>query len=171
MAGSVELSEATLSPLPAPPTSEVPPDQVTTSYSLTLSVVNETDRRIHAISELRGIRYEQGARVLSLELIDEEAGSAQIAHPPPPPSFVAVDPGAEAKIVIRLMTPIRWIEPSEGGGWRARPVRLPADVERIQCLLAYTEEAPPSFGDLTAGDRRDSHVTWTVLQTDATVVP
>jgi len=137
---------------------EMAPDRMTPAmaqsgvgwYVLTISLRNRSDEPVYLMADIRRIRYDDARRVLEVQLSEHEPlGASAGVRPPLPPRYRVVGAGEMATIVHPLSSPITFLEspaaiPTLTTAARARHVvRLPEDVDAVECTLAY-ETAPPS---------------------------
>jgi hypothetical protein len=120
-------------------------------YLLTLKLRNRSNEPIHVISDIRRIKFDEGRRVLIVQLSEHEAPSdTPVATPPLPPQFRLISPGEETTVVHPLSSPITFLEISSDGTRQPRNVRLTEDVDTIECTIAYETDPPAPVVDLTA---------------------
>lgn len=121
-------------------------------YNLTLTVKNMSDvTPIHVMSDIRRIHYDAGRRVLLIQLSERNVPDMRrIMGLPMPPRYRVIEPREEVTLTHPLSSPITFLDESSHGARRPYFVRIPEDVDTIECTVAYDTELPEPAVDLTS---------------------
>jgi hypothetical protein len=121
-------------------------------YDLTVTVKNVSDVvPLYVISGVRWVRYDASRRVLFVQFSEHDVPTARrVVGLPSPPPYTVIDPGEEATLTFRLSSPLPFLEESPEGERRPYFVRVPEDVDTIECAVAYGTDPPAPAGDLTS---------------------
>lgn len=96
-------------------------------------------------TEVTRIRYDPQSRVLHLHSGDDDADENALC-PPHPITHTAIRPGAQTRVEYRLVSPITYYT-AEGD---LQTVHIDVDVDAVDCTVAYGDEEPPKYLNLTA---------------------
>jgi hypothetical protein len=130
---------------------EMPSDRMTPAmahsgvswYLLTITLRNRSEAPLHIIGDIRRIRYDAGQRALVVQLSEQQPPSQNPAlGMPAPPRYQEIRAGEETSIVHPISSPITFLETNPDGTRRSREVRLPEDVDSVECTIAYETEQP-----------------------------
>jgi hypothetical protein len=131
-------------------------------HDLTVTVKNVSDAMpLYVISEIRQIRYDAIRRVLFVRFSEHDVPTARhTLDLPTPPQYTLIGPGEEATLTFGLSSPIAFLEHSPEGELQQHFVRIPEDVDRIECAVAYGTDPPASAVDLTSREPRKDWREW-----------
>ena len=110
-------------------------------YELTVTTYNAAAESLWALSDVRRVDYDAGARALTVEFSERHVPAAAHRRRQLPANFVEVKAGERTALTHRMSSPLIF---TDAAGPRATPrfVRLPADVDVIRCAVAF-DTAPP----------------------------
>jgi hypothetical protein len=146
MAESIAIKDIHLTPVP-PDHDQQPVTPLRVSwFDLSVTLKNASDAGpLYVVSEACGLRYDAGRRVLHVQFSEKDAPDRRLAAKvPPPPNYCTVAPGGETVIKYRLASPITFFEESpEGGARKPTIIHIPADIDAVECIIAYGDTPPP----------------------------
>ena len=157
MASPLSVRRVELAPLPA---EQAPAVGKADWYAVEVYLRNRSEAALNVVADLRGIEYDEEDRLLRLTFA-EASEEPEVADVPTPASTVTIEAGEETTLTARLPSPITTVEESDEGELRKVEIRIDADVDTVECAVAYSEEAPPRF-DLTALEPSPRTADWPV---------
>lgn len=153
MADTVQITNMQLTPLDREYMTRPMVESGHAWYTLALAVENPSAVTLYAMSGVRRMDYDESRRAMVFELSDHNrVDPERVMGLPPPPPFVAIAPGGEAAITFRLSSPVVFLEESTAGHDRPRFIRIPEDVETIECIVASDVTPPPRDTNLASNE-------------------
>lgn len=161
MVDTVEIADIRLAPLEAKQMTQPMVHSGNAWYEATLKLKNPSAVTLYAISSVRRMTYDESRRVLVFELSDHNRGDLdRLVGLPLPPSIEAIAPGAEATVTFRLSSPVVFLEQSSAGQDRPRSIRVPEDVQVIECIVASDATPPPQDKNLASAELPPDTRSW-----------
>jgi hypothetical protein len=121
------------------------------AYILSIAVSNVRGQApSYVAARISNRRYDAASRTLYVGLGTSDSGDRPFSCPPRPLPHVEVAPGARIVIEDQLVSPFEYVEDTKDQTVSIRMAAIDADVQRIECDVAYSDVAPPTVIDLTA---------------------
>jgi hypothetical protein len=122
-------------------------------HALTVSVKNTSGEPLYVISEIRHIRYDAARRALVLHFAEHDSPPDSVTNRVPfPPRFTIIRPGETGSLTYQLSSPIAFLERTVEGETQVKHVRIPEDVETIECTVAHAIAPPPQAINLVSAE-------------------
>ena len=129
-------------------------------YEVTATIESRSSATMFVMTSVRRSEYEADRRTLVFDLSEHnQVESPRVSGLPLPPIVEAIRPGAETRVAWRLSSPIVIMELGAGED-RARFIHLEADVDTIECVVAYSDVAPRLDTNLASMEPPPSLRTW-----------
>jgi len=143
MPDPIEVTDVRLAEMPVGKMTPVMAQSGVNWYQLTMSLRNRSETPLHIMTDIRRIRYDAARRALVVQLSEHDMPSeSPILGMPAPPRYKEIKTGEEATILHTLSSPITFLETNPDGARRSREVRIPEDVDSVECTVAYETELP-----------------------------
>lgn len=114
---------------------------------------NPSDRALHYISDVRGIRVDPATGGLQVFLSDSEF-ITPLASFPMEPQFRLIDPNSDATLAVKLpKTMVRMADPAPDGSLRFDE-RVVADAPTIALIIGWSDT--PLYRDPRDGSRQET---------------
>lgn len=136
------------------------------TFELTVTIANVSNRTQYVISDLCRMAYDAPRRVLRIEFSEHDLPDApRLLKRSPSSRAAAVVPQQEVTMTARVASPLTF--PADPKDERGTPslVHLPADVDLLECAVAYGSSPPPQSANLASLDPPQDARTWGVVLT------
>ncbi|HEY5854867.1 MAG TPA: hypothetical protein VIW24_12640 [Aldersonia sp.] len=143
--GDLTVDDVDLTTLPAQRLTQAMADSGAVFHDLAVTLSNHGAATQFVPTEVTRIRYDPQTRVLQLHSGDDDTDEDALC-PPHPTTHTAIRPGTQTRLDYRLVSPITY---STADG-EMHTVRIDVDVDAVDCTVAYGDEEPPEFVNLTA---------------------
>jgi hypothetical protein len=155
MPAQIEITDLRMTPVGAQRTKAAEDQQLTpiaAGFDLVVTVRNRSESTTqYVITDVCRMDYDAARRLLSIDFSEHAAPeSANSLSLPSSASYTAIEPGREAVISSRVSSKLTFLTESPEGRRAASVVRVPEDVDGIECTVAYGTEPPPQRPDLAS---------------------
>lgn len=149
MPTAIEIADVHLTEMTADEMTPLMAQSGVSWYRLAIPVRNRSAAPVHVISDIRRYRRDAGRRTLVLELSESPASEPSIRRRVPP-RYLTIEAGGQVTLVHPLSSPITFLSIADDGSRQSTYVRIPEDVDSIECVVSYDTEPPPPAADITA---------------------
>jgi hypothetical protein len=119
-------------------------------YQFTAAVKNVSATPQYVLTEIHRLAYDSKRRTLQVQFSEQDLPAERaVVDVPPPAQYRAIAPGEEVQLGSWLSSPITFMQMT-GKGPQTSFVRIPEDVDAIECTVAYDSEPPLQTFNLAA---------------------